>query len=163
MGSISVRITTLQDLEEIMQIYARAKDFMQAHGNPNQWTNYPTEALIIEEIKRHHSFICLNESDNIIGTFCFIKGEDPTYNTIEGAWLNNKPYATIHRIASSGQEKGVFKACVDWCLRQCPNLRIDTHPDNIPMQNAILKNGFKKCGIIRLADGSKRIAYQLTI
>ena len=40
------------------------------------------------------------------------------------------------------------------------SVRIDTHEDNIPMQNMIEKNGFKKCGIIYLLDGNKRLAYE---
>ena len=41
------------------------------------------------------------------------------------------------------------------------NVRIDTHADNIPMQGAIANQGFTKCGIIHVEDGSPRLAYQL--
>ena len=35
-----------------------------------------------------------------------IYGKDPTYDVIDqGAWLNEEPYATIHRLVSSGVEK----------------------------------------------------------
>ena len=40
-------------------------------------------------------------------------------------------------------------------------LRIDTHADNQPMQNAIDSYGFCYCGIIHVADGTPRNAYDL--
>ena len=37
----------------------------------------------------------------------------------------------------------------------------DRHPRrHKPMQNLLLKLGFKKCGIIYIADGSQRVAFQ---
>ena len=44
------------------------------------------------------------------------------------------------------------------------SVRIDTHPGNIPMQRAIEKAGFVKCGMIKIFDGPEkdgpRIAYE---
>ena len=42
------------------------------------------------------------------------------------------------------------------------NLKIDTHRDNVVMQNMLKKNGFQSCGIIHVQDGSERLAYQKT-
>lgn len=161
---MTIRETTLQDLQQVMEIYDHARKFMKAHGNEHQWINgYPSRSLIESDIRLHHSFVCMDENRTLLGVFSFIKGKDPTYQQIEGNWLNDQPYGTIHRIASARKGTGIFNACVDWCLRQCPNLRIDTHEDNIPMQNAIRKNGFTRCGIIHTADGSPRIAFQKII
>jgi hypothetical protein len=99
-----------------------------------------------------------------VGTFCFIRGEDPTYAKIyNGEWLNDRPYATVHRIASSGKEKGVAKACFEWCFTQCPNIRVDTHRDNHVMQHILQSMGFTFCGIIFVANGTERLAYQKTL
>ena len=38
-------------------------------------------------------------------------------------------------------------------------IRIDTHEDNYVMQNALAKQGFRRCGIIYVEDGTTRIAY----
>ena len=90
----------------------------------------------------------------------FIIGEDPTYQVIEdGEWHSSKIYGTIHRIASSGKAKGLAKTCFDYCSEKIDYLRIDTHEDNQPMQDAVLRYGFKKCGIIYVRDGSKRVAF----
>ena len=72
-------------------------------------------------------------------------------------------YGTIHRIAGNGKGRGLLKACVEYCSQFVPNLRIDTHNDNIVMQNDVAKNGFTKCGTIYVEDGTPRIAYQKII
>ena len=93
--------------------------------------------------------------------FSFILGEDPTYKVIEnGQWLNDKPYGTIHRIASNGIRRRMLKACVDYCKEIIDNIRIDTHADNSPMQNALHRLKFSLCGIIYTSDGSHRLAFQ---
>ena len=75
-------------------------------------------------------------------------------------WLNDEEYGTIHRIASNGSVKGIFESCLKYCESIVDNIRIDTHHNNFIMQYLIEKNGFTKCGIIFVRDGSPRIAYQ---
>ena len=98
-----------------------------------------------------------------MGTFCFILGDDPTYQQIyEGTWLNNEPYGVIHRLATNGKQKGVSENCLNWCFERWPNLRVDTHRDNKVMQHILTKYGFQRCGIIYVKNGTERIAYQMT-
>ena len=51
-------------------------------------------------------------------------------------------------------------ALLDFCFRRSPNLRIDTHRDNVIMQHLMQRHGFTRCGIIYLANGDERLAYQ---
>ena len=95
--------------------------------------------------------------------FAMIPGEDPTYQVIQGAWLNDRPYCAVHRVASRGEVRGLATRVLEWCLDQCGNVRIDTHDDNLPMQRVLEKNGFIKCGRIWAADGTPRVAFQKTI
>ena len=85
------------------------------------------------------------------------------YIEIDGKWLNDEEYGVVHRIASNGKEKGIAHLVFDWALNKCPNLRIDTHEVNIPMRTLLIKEGFKECGIITIADGTLRIAYHKVI
>ena len=39
-------------------------------------------------------------------------------------------------------------------------MRADTHADNKVMQHLLESEGFTRCGIIHVADGTPRIAYQ---
>lgn len=93
--------------------------------------------------------------------FAFVTEKDPNYAYIEdGQWFNEEPYGTIHRIAGNGKVKGVFQEAVDFAKDKMENLRIDTHEDNRTMRYLIEKNGFQRCGIVYMEDGSPRIAYQ---
>lgn len=93
----------------------------------------------------------------------FVEGEDPAYSIIEGAWLNEQPYGVIHRLASSGREKGIARFVFDWCSQRSRNLRVDTHAQNLVMQHLFLSLDFVPCGTIFLPDGSPRFAYQRVI
>ena len=136
---------------------------MRLNGNPNQWYDkYPEADTISNDIKCNNSYVA--EQDGIIcGVFTFIIGKEPTYQRIEGSWKNDEEYGTIHRIASNGQTRGFFDFCLKYCESKISNIRIDTHQDNKIMQHLIRKNGFEKCGIIYVEDGSPRIAYQKII
>lgn len=158
---MEIRNTILEDLDAVLDIYDKAKQYMRENGNLNQWVNgYPSRELVTTDINKGISYVCIDNNE-IVATFCYIPGIDPTYIHIyEGSWLNDEPYSVIHRIASISHQKGVATYCLDWCFKQCNNLRIDTHRDNIIMQKLVLKNGFQYCGIIYLADGDERLAYQ---
>lgn len=157
-----IRPTEINELPFVMEIYEYARSFMRANGNTTQWVNgYPSEELIRQEIVDRHSFVCIGVQGELLGTFCFILGDDPTYQQIyEGAWLNDGPYGVIHRMATNGKQKGVADACLEWCAERSDNIRVDTHRDNLVMQHILEKRGFQRCGIIYVGDGTERIAYQ---
>ena len=90
-------------------------------------------------------------SDNVV-----MHGRD-----IDGEWLDDTlPYHVIHRIASFPDAHGIFKSILDFSFAHESNIRIDTHKDNHIMQHNILKQRFTYCGIIHLASGDERLAYQ---
>lgn len=158
---MEIRKTTLSELDQVMSIYERARGFMAEHGNPTQWgTTEPKREKVEQDIIDGKSYVCV-ENDQIAAVFYFAPGPDSTYLKIyEGQWLNEKNYSVVHRIASAGTVKGAGSFCLDWAFEQCKNLRIDTHRNNLVMQNLLKKNGFSYCGIIYLADGAERFAYQ---
>lgn len=157
---MEIRHAAISDLPAIYAIYQSARAFMQAHGNPTQWNSgYPSPALLESDLQKDALYVCIS-GDSIVGVFALLPGEEPTYQVItEGNWHSNAPYGTIHRVASDGSVRGIAQACFDYCKQRCDYLRVDTHPDNLPMQNAIKKAGFHRCGMISATDGSPRIAY----
>ena len=163
---MQIRKSTEQDFKRMMEIYAYARGFMSAHGNPRQWgpTNWPPEELIHNDIRDGSSYVCLDSGGKVIGTFFFICGKDiePTYREItDGAWLDDSPYGVVHRLASDGSEKGIGAFCLNWAYEQCGHLRIDTHGDNSVMQNMAKKLGFVHCGTIYVEeDDYPRLAYE---
>ena len=157
---MDIRKTRETDIPAVMAIFDAARAFMRAHGNMTQWPEgSPSEAQVREDIERGCGYVCV-ENGCVVATFAFIEGPDPTYTVIEdGAWHFDDPYSVIHRVASNGVVHGVASACFEYCKQRAGHLRIDTHEDNIPMQGAITKNGFTRCGIIHIADGSPRVAF----
>ena len=155
---------------------------MKETGNPDQWNaDYPSRELIEKDIESGDSYVVTldNSTDKktkldfrpesqrgygkIEATFVLRKGPDPTYDIIyNGKWQNEKPYAAIHRIASSGTLKGIFHLAMLFAMHRYDNIRIDTHRNNMPMRKAIIKEGFKYCGIIHCWSGDERLAYHYT-
>lgn len=161
MSTPNIRNADLSDLKEIMDIYEYARKFMKQTGNRNQWANkFPPESLIKEDIEKKQLYI-IEKSGFICGVFAFIIGNDPTYSIIKnGEWLSYEKYRTVHRVASNGKSKGIFNEIITFCESKISHLRIDTHKDNKIMQHLIEKNGFYKCGIIYVTDGTPRFVYE---
>lgn len=130
----------MEDIPAMMDLYAQARVFMREHGNPNQWDDsYPSRELLEKDIAFGNSYIVEDDEKNLAATFAFIKGEDPTYYGIEnGAWLNQEPYGTIHRLAGNPSCHGIASGCIGWCKSQIGNLRADTHEDNKIMQHTVV-------------------------
>ena len=157
---MEIRKSKPEDINQIMDCIDIARQMMRESGNQIQWTNgYPSRELMLESIENGFNFLIF-ENDEVVATFDFIIGNDPNYDLIEnGMWLNDEKYGVIHRLASNGKAKGVAKFCFEWCFNQFPNIRIDTHETNIPMQKVLEKLDYRKCGTIYVADGTPRLAF----
>lgn len=151
MTMYTIRKAEITDLPQLEQIYAVAREKMRAAGNPNQWgNNYPSTELMTKDIRLGCNYLVLDNGD-IVGTFVMLTTPDPSYKQIDGAWLNNEPYATIHRLASLDGYHSIFAAVLDYVSSRYDNVRADTHQDNLRMQHLLLKHGFRYCGNILLS------------
>ena len=151
------------DMTEIMKVMDAAKEIMRQSGNMHQWgEGYPSEAVIFSDIKKNGGFV-VEDDRKVVGYFAFLKSPEPTYARIyEGQWLDDEePHHVIHRIASYPDVHGIFSSIMDFCFSKNSNIHIDTHRDNHIMQHNLSKHGFTYCGIIYLANGDERLAYQL--
>ena len=159
----TIRKTSLpKDSGRLMEVFAAAKGIMTADGNTNQWTDgYPSLDIVQSDIEKDGGFV-VEDDGKIVAYFAFLPSPEPTYDKIyDGKWLDNsKPYHVIHRIASFPEAHGIFQSIMEFCFANERNIRIDTHRDNKIMQHNIEKHGFKYCGIIHLANGDERLAYQ---
>ena len=89
---MNIRKSTEKDLPRMMEIFAHAREFMAAHGNPLQWGElcWPPEALVRQDIASGNSYVC-EEEGRVVGTFFLDFGKDvePTYARIyEGKWMD---------------------------------------------------------------------------
>lgn len=125
---MEIRKTTTNDIDAVMDVFAAAKRYMRANGNASQrGDDYPTCGIAAYDIARGSSYV-LTEHGEIAGTFALIIGEDESYRVIEdGAWRLDKPYGTIHRLASNGKAHGVSKL-----LRRADRLSAHRHTRGQP-------------------------------
>ena len=161
---MEIRKASRDDLAAIMEIYHHAQDMMIATGNASQWGHsYPTEDIIKVDIDSGCCHV-ICENDEVHAVFAIITDGEPDYDVIEnGSWLNDNPYIAIHRVASDGKMHGIVTKIMDHCKGLSSDIRIDTHHDNKIMQGQIERNGFVKCGVIYVRDGSPRIAYHWNV
>ena len=158
---MTVRPATYADVDMANEIYESARRFMKSAGNPTQWDGaHPSREDIIEGIADGTSYVCC-DGDEVVATFYFKIGKEPCYRVIYGGeWLDDEPYAAIHRIAVKYPGRRIADECFDYCKSQFDSIKIDTHRDNIPMQRCLARQGFVYCGIIHLENGEERLAYQ---
>jgi hypothetical protein len=159
---MNIKKAKTEEIDVIMDVFGAAKRFMRQTGNDKQWIDgYPSKEFILRCIQDESFYVILSDNEQIAGVFYFKVEEEKTYAKIyEGEWLNDKPYGVVHCIASNGKQRGIADFCLQWCLNQCKNVRVDTHRDNIVMQTVLKNNGFQQCGIIFVANGTERIAFQ---
>ena len=78
---MQIRKATMNDLPDILAIYAYAREYMKEHGNPDQWKdNYPPLELTTQDIRSGCLHVCIiraNDRERIGGVFYFHPEEDP--------------------------------------------------------------------------------------
>lgn len=162
----TIRKSTTADIDSIMLLAKAARQIMKDNGNPTQWTdNHPSRETIEDDVQHADSYVICKMEGEIVGTFVFKQGPDPSYAKIyNGEWIDNtRTYHVIHRIMSTPDAHGIFAAIMDYCNKHADNLRIDTHRNNSIMQHLIKKYGFHYCGIVHIIDldtDFERLAYQ---
>lgn len=167
---MELKNSTINDIDRIMDIIKQAQIYFK-NNNINQWQdNYPNFEVIKRDIENDESYI-LEDKNIIVGTAAISFSKEKNYNKIyEGNWKNNFDYAVIHRIAidsnykRNGYAEFIFNKTKEFCLnKNIHSIRIDTHRNNIPMQNLLNKNNFIYCGIIFIDEINERLAFEKII
>ncbi len=156
----------------MLETLARARRLMAEAGNPTQWgTSFPRRSSVEEDIRLGRAFLLVDDADGGTGIvherqlaqFALCEGDDPSYVSIDGAWLDDDPYVAVHRLASTGLRPRSARTCLEWVLEAHPNVRIDTHRNNHAMRHILAGLGFTFCGTILLPDRDEdreRLAFQ---
>lgn len=159
---METRLATPEELPRLMELYDAARAFMRRCGNTVQWVGgYPSRDMVAGGIEAGEQYVCV-DGGRIVATFWFAVAPEPTYAQIHDGpgWLDDEPYGVVHRLASDGSAKGVGEKCLEWCLGQCGNIRVDTHACNTVMQNLLARLGYTRCGVVHVGDGTPRDAFQ---
>ena len=161
------RQAKISDLDQIVEIIELSKKYLK-ETKVDQWQDgYPAKEDLRRDIESGNSYVLTNKDEIVATTVISLDGES-TYNSIfNGEWITNEEYIVMHRVAvhDKYKGKGIFKELIKEAESLALNkgissIKIDTHRDNISMQRAVVKNHFKRCGIIYLGDGSERIAFE---
>lgn len=153
---LDIRPTAEADIPAVLSIFDKAKLYMRRQGNHEQWTGaYPDAEAVRADMARGWSYV-VEQCGEVVGTFCMMTEPEPTYATLPSA----AHYATLHRVASSGEVAGVVEAAFDYALAAAGRVRIDTHPTNAAMLAAIKRLRMKPLGAITLADGTPRQVFE---
>lgn len=196
--NLTIRPTTPADLEGVMAIIEEARRTIAALGIDQWQKGSPNRTHIETDLALGQSFVVTadvsaaevsaadaspaetsahgapSDGDVPVATFALLRGGEPTYGVIEGAWLTpgwdgagNPTYIAIHRVAVSVARRGTGVSTAmlnyaEYVAREAGriSLRIDTHHGNVVMRRMLEKHGFIPCGTIHLEDGDPRVAYE---
>ncbi len=162
---IIFRASAESDAEAVSRIYDFARDGFRESGIPQWMEGEPNKNTFLEDVKNRCSYVieCRGE---VAATSKIILYE-PVYDKIyNGEWRSDS-YIAVHRVAVSGDYRRMGLAGM--LMREAERLavsigreavRIDTHEKNFKMRAMLEKNGYVKRGVVLLADGSPRFAYE---
>lgn len=164
-------IAESRHLEEMCRITEEAKAQLRRLGLDQWQKGYPSREVWEEDIKNQMAWLAV-EDGKVLGVFAFQTTPDVSYSELlDGAWLTDTPYASMHRVCVSDDSKGKGVAgqmfAHGFAMAKAlgfASARIDTHPGNLPMQRALKKAGLEACGNLRLKggceDGDPRIGFE---
>ena len=172
-GGAGPRRMTEADLDRVSAITEQAKAQLRALGTDQWQYGYPNRGVWENDVRLGRSFV-LAEDGETAGAFMLLEEPEPSYARIDGAWRTpgGARYISVHRVcvADGMKGRGLAGRIFAFALRAAAekgfaSVRVDTHPGNRPMQRALEKAGFVRCGTIRLAgggpeEGHLRIAYE---
>lgn len=129
----------------------------------HQWDEtYPPRESISRDIDNGNGYV-LKLDGEIVGYTALTFDGEPSYDRLQGQWLSDMPYATIHRTALAREHhgKGLARVLLLECGRECrkhkyKSIRIDTNHDNVEMLHLIDSLGFTRCGLCFYDRGGKR-------
>lgn len=163
-----IQKATEADIPAMLRIWDDGRRALAAAGVPQWADGYPSEVDAREDIA--HGWAHLVTVGRQPAAVAAIKPEpDVDYETIEeGAWISDRPYCAVHRIATASAMKrqGLATYIMEHAARIArekglASLRIDTHTQNLAMQRFLESNGFVRCGVIRLhRTGEPRVAFE---
>ena len=166
-----IRKATINDIEIVMEIINDAKKYLKKQNSLqwNQADGYPTINDMLKDIDNGSCYLYI-ENNEVIGTMSIITTPDENYDEIDGKWLTNEKYASIHRIAikNTHHKKGIgvkMLLAAEKIVKanNIYSIKIDTHKINIPMTKTIINSGYTYCGVITLKrskEDNLRDAYE---
>lgn len=155
------RVAQKSDIDCIMRIVEDARASLASLGVDQWQQQYPDRGVFESDCAHGNSYVLEDEDGKVVGTIMVGFDGEPGYDAIEGGpWLTSGSskspcYGVVHRIAADKTGKGIGYQLLEGAenlARQggYQSVRIDTHPNNLPMTKLLNKRGYKPCGTIYL-------------
>ena len=164
-NNIVFRTAHESDLSTIWEIITFAKEVRRREGSSQWQDGYPVIDTIRLDIVDRKGYLLLF-NDEVCGYMAVVLDGEPVYDDIEGCWLSNRPYTTVHRMAVSSQAKGkgvgytmLLKAEEISLAKSIYSIRVDTNYDNTAMLHIFEKLGYVYCGEVYYR-GNPRKAFE---
>ena len=159
--------------EDFPAIWAAFQDGVAYLGEQgaSQWQGEgaPDRALFEKDIANGWGIVLIYDGQ-VAGYGSLVPGPEEEYEILQGEWVGEEPeYVAIHRVTINShiRGKGVGKTLTRDLVnlasaRGYRDIRIDTFPENIIMQNVITKTDFTYRGMVPFEFGD-RLGYQLLV
>lgn len=158
------RKAEIEDVDIIYKMYLDGSESLK-RDKVNQWQEdeQPKYSEIVENLPEMY----ILEDGEPVSTVR-IGGHDSQYDKIyNGSWITNGEYYSIHKVVTfstkknRGYAKKMFFEIENMAKAdKIKSIKIDTHEDNIKMQNFLTSINYKYCGIVYLDVEGKRFAYE---
>ena len=161
-----------RDRDAILAVVAHAREAIRALGIDQWQDGYPEPEVIEADAAAGIGYV-FEADGRIAGYLALASAPEPVYAHIDGAWISDGPYLTVHRmcIDDGYRGSGLSMRMLDFAAETARALgldtvRADTHRGNIVMQKLLEKYGFLRCGtvIYEVTAGDPiRVAYERRI
>jgi tRNA (guanine37-N1)-methyltransferase len=159
-----------EDVDTLLAITAQASAFLAQQG-VSQWQDgFPNRDVFLQDIQAGNCWLFTHDGQPA-GCVSLYRQPEPDYDAIQGQWLTQGDYGTVHRLAVAEGYRGRGLATEMLTFMEdllqglgYPSVRVDTHRDNQPMRKLLKKQGYTRCGVVYLTDtveeDNRRVAYE---
>lgn len=165
MPAFKLRPASERDAPNIWGILKDAIEQRRLEGSDQWQQGYPNEQTVLDDIAASAAYV-LVDGDAVIAYAAIILDGESAYDTIDGRWLTDGRYATVHRVArardvkSRGVATVFFQLIEELCIGlRVPSIRLDTNFDNLAMLKILDNLSYRYCGEI-FYERAPRRAYE---
>ena len=112
-----------KEAEKAMALIDEAKEFLKSQGIDQWQTGYPDMETIIGDLEHGRGYF-IEEGSNAAAYLCIDFAGEASYETLQGSWKSDLPYAVVHRMAISGAYRGhgiasiAFQLIEELCIQK---------------------------------------------
>lgn len=150
------------DALSVWEILSQAIRRRKEDGSSQWQSGYPNLNTVHSDIEKGYCYL-LADQKKIVASAALIFNNEPTYQTIDGAWLSDGDFLVVHRVAVSDEVIGkgvatIFFIEIEEFAKENSvfSIKVDTNFDNLPMLRILEKLNYTYCGEVQVSDGPRK-------